>query len=244
MKQLQSLIIILLLSSISYAQSTDSSGVLTPSIQKAKTYLNKKQDRIVVNFNFDNWFHQETGGLVTKWYSRGLDIYFMYDMPIKKSAVSFAPGIGFSTSNIYHNSQLRVDSAGVASFVPFSNYTANFKLVKFTTNYIDIPLELRFRTKPMGGDMRFKVGIGFKLGIKIDAYTKERRNDLSADAAYQKTLTKGFKNQVNLFRAGPTLRLGYGPINLNMFLNLISVFKKGKGPDVMPFSAGISINGL
>jgi hypothetical protein len=88
------------------------------------------------------------------------------------------------------------------------------------------------------------VGIGFKLGIKIDAYTKERRNDLSADAAYQKTLTKGFKNQVNLFRAGPTLRLGYGPINLNMFLNLISVFKKGKGPDVMPFSAGISINGL
>ncbi len=242
MKQLQILFITLLFSAVSFAQSLDSP---TPSIEKAKTYLNKKQDRIVINFNFDNWFHQETGGFTTKWYSRGLDIYFMYDLPIKKSPVSFAPGIGFSTSNIYHNSEFIVDNTtGVASFVPFSNYTANFKLVKFTTNYIDIPLELRFRTKPLAGDLRFKVGVGFKVGIQIGAYTKQKRNDLSPDATYQRMTTKGFKNQVNLFRAGPTFRLGYGPVNLNMFLNVISVFKKGKGPDVMPFSAGISFNGL
>ena len=244
MKHFQALLIILFISIVGFSQSMDTTKTAVTSLQKAKDYLNKKQDRIVVNFNFDNWFHKETGGFTSKWYSRGIDIYFMYDMPFKKAPISFAPGIGFSTSNIYNNSHLIVDTAGVASFIPITAYTTNYKLVKFTTNYIDIPLELRFRTKPLAADMRFKVAVGFKFGFKIDSYTKEKRNDLSADATYERIITKGFKNQVNLFRAGPTFRLGYGPVNLNMFLNVISVFKKGKGPEVMPFSVGLSINGL
>lgn len=217
------------------------------TIEKARNYLNKKQDRIVVNFNFENVFHQQTNGFKTKWASRGLDIYFMYDMPIKKSFVSFAPGIGFSTSNIYHNGKLNIDtSTGRAYFTTYSDgkIKADFKNIKFTTNYIDIPVELRFRTKPLAWDMRFKVAIGFKVGMRIEFYTKERRNDLSVDGQYQKYIERGYKNQIQAFRFGPTFRIGYGPVNLNFFYNTINHFKNGKGPDMHQFSAGISINGL
>lgn len=217
------------------------------TLEKAKNYLNKKQDRIVVNFNFENVFHQQTSGFKTKWSSRGLDIYFMYDMPIKKSFVSFAPGIGFSTSNIYHNSAFNIDStSGRVYFTPYSAdvIKSTFKNIKFTTNYIDIPLELRFRTKPLAFDMRFKVAIGIKFGIRIEAYTKERRNDLTYDNSYQKYVERGFKNQVQAYRFGPTLRIGYGPVNLNFYYNALNQFKNGKGPDMHQFSAGISINGL
>ena len=75
-------IILLFSVSMSFAQTEKT------SLDKAKNYLNKKQDRIVVNLNFENMFHQQTTGFKTKWQSRGLDIYFMYDMPIKKYFVS------------------------------------------------------------------------------------------------------------------------------------------------------------
>ena len=217
------------------------------TLDKAKNYLNKKQDRIVLNLNFENMFHQQTTGFKTKWSSRGLDIYFMYDMPIKKSFVSFAPGIGFSTSNIYHNSAMNIDStSGRAYFTAYTDdkIKNDFKNIKLTTNYIDIPLELRFRTKPLAFDMRFKVAIGVKFGMRIEAYTKERRNDLSVDGSYQKYIEKGYKNQIQAFRFGPTLRIGYGPVNLNFYYNALNYFKNGKGPDMHAFSAGISINGL
>lgn len=234
-------IILLFSVSMSFAQTEKT------SLDKAKNYLNKKQDRIVLNLNFENMFHQQTTGFKTKWQSRGLDIYFMYDMPIKKSFVSFAPGIGFSTSNIYHNSSMQIDStSGRAFFKPYTDETikANFKNIKISTSYIDIPLELRFRTKPLAFDMRFKVAIGVKFGMRIEAFTKERRNDLSADGSYQKYIEKGFRNQVQAFRFGPTFRIGYGPVNLNFYYNALNYFKNGKGPDMHAFSAGISINGL
>ncbi len=217
------------------------------NVQKAKDYLNKKQDRIVVNFNLENVFHQQTNGFKTKWSSRGLDIYFMYDMPIKKSFVSFAPGIGFSTVNLYHNSKMNIDStSGRAYFTPYTDtkIKSDFKNIKFSETFIDVPLELRFRTKPLAFDMRFKVAIGMKFGLRIEAFTKERRKDLSVDGAYQKYVERGYKNQIQAFRFGPTLRIGYGPVNLNFYYNALNLFKNGKGPDMHQFSAGISINGL
>lgn len=245
MKKILSLLVLtLFLSILSHAQDsgTEAARKAKISAEKARKIMNKRQDRIVVNFNFDNWIHQQSNGFATKWYSRGMDIYFTYDMPIKKSFVSFAPGIGYSTSNIYSNSDLREDSLG-AHLEPFSNYTANFKKTKISLGYIDIPLELRFRSKPLIDDFRFKVAIGFKFGIKVDGFTKDKRNDLSADGTYKKYIEKGYKD-LNQWRMGPTLRVGFGPVSITAYYGVLGIFKKDRGPKVTPFSVGLSINGL
>ena len=46
------------------------------------------------------------------------------------------------------------------------------------------------------------------------------------------------------FRFGPTFRIGYGAANLFFYYSVTSLFKRDSGPDVHPFSAGFSINGL
>ena len=241
MKHIFLLTLVAFISIATFAQSTSTSGTNSMADRSKKT-LNKRTDQIVVNLNFENWIHNQNNGFKTQWYSRGLDVCFMYDLVIKKSFVSFAPGIGFSTHNVYHNSLMVEDSTGL-KFQPIDNFSETFKKSKITINYLEIPLELRFRTKPLAADMRFKVAVGFKFGLRVDAYTKTKRNDLSVDGSYRKYVEKGYKD-FNLVRMGPTLRIGYGPFNLCAFYNVLNVFKKDRGPVATTWSAGISINGL
>lgn len=230
--------------SVAFAQ-TPTAEMATNTVREL---ANKKQDRLVVNFNFDNWFHKETSGFATKWYSRGIDVYFMYDMPIKKSKVSFAPGIGFSSTNIYHNANLEEDSTG-SRFVTWDSkgydFANDFKKAKLTVNYIDIPLELRVRSKPLAGDMRFKFAIGAKVGIKINAFQKIKTNhpDFSETGTMKKFVERGY-DDISLLRFGPTMRLGYGPFNVHVYYNAINLFKTGRGNKIHPFTIGLSINGL
>ena len=242
MKKIICLLLILQTGLVLFAQEDLSITNKKMSVDQAKKVQNKRMDRVVINLNGTNWFHHETGGFVTKWYSRGIDLYFTWDMPIKKSFVSFAPGIGYSSVNIYDNSKLVQDSAG-SHFSPYANYASDFKKTKISLGYIDVPLELRFRTKPLAADMRFKVAIGFKFGIKVDGYTKDKRKDLSYEGGYHKYVEKGYID-FNQWRLGPTFRIGFGPVNLNLYYGLLNVFKTGRGPYAREFAVGLSINGL
>lgn len=199
------------------------------------------RDRFMFNLTFDNVFHKETNGFQTRWHSRGIGIYYMYDIPIMNSRVSFAPGIGFSHASYYHNSFMVEDSTGT-DFNPIPNYRDqdNFKKHKLALNYLDIPIELRFFSKPSKKGNMFKAAIGFRASVKLTAVNKETNK---TNGYFKKYKTKGFKD-VGLFRGGPTLRLGYGGFNIFAFYSVTELFKKNAGPAMTPFSIGISITGL
>jgi len=46
------------------------------------------------------------------------------------------------------------------------------------------------------------------------------------------------------YHFGPTFRIGYGAANLYFYYSATGLFRKDRGPDVYPFSAGFSINAL
>ena len=206
-----------------------------------KPYVMKvPKDRIVLDLNATNWIHHNDNGMKTQYYSRGLNLYVMYDLQIKKSRVSFAIGAGISWVNIYSNSKL-VDSTGSgASFHPYpvANYHDSIKINKVTTTWIDVPLELRIRTNRDKLDQLWKFNVGFKFGIRVDAYTKVVFNN-----PHLNIKEKPYPD-FELFRMGPTLRIGYSSFNIVGYYGLLNVFKSGRGPQANEWSLGVSFNGL
>lgn len=212
-----------------------------PTITEIEKPAPTSKDKIMFGLSFDNLFHKETNGFTTRWHSRGINLHVMYDIPIKKSNVSIAPGFGFSHSSYYHNSSIGEDSTGTF-FTPIANFKSddNFKRHKLTTNFFEIPLELRFKSNEDNKGHMWKFALGFKAGIKLVATSKETRK---VDGYFRKIKTKGYQD-VNLFRAGPTMRVGYGSFNIVGFYSITNLFKKDKGPEMTPFSIGITFTAL
>lgn len=219
----------------------------------AKRFSKFAKDRFTFDFFGSNWIYNKNdprmNGLQTKWWSRGINIYFSWDFRIKKSRVSFAPGIGYSCSNIYSRHGLvegdTVNGVLGTSFKALTDInpsiaSGDYKTNKLTLQYVDIPLELRIRTNPDKFNNCWKFVIGFKAGIRVDAHTKIKTkigNVVKVD------VERRFPD-FNLLRMGPTLRIGYSIVNVFAYYGVLDVFKKDKGPKANEFTVGISINAL
>lgn len=215
------------------------------TFEETKATVNKAKDRLVFNFSIDMLLKQPDS-LKTKFFSRGMDAYFMYDVVMKKSRVSIAPGIGIGTNNYYINSKIVSDSAKTY-FVPIDKDVFSYKKNKISVAYIDIPVELRFRSKPNNNGTSWKLGAGIKVGMNISNKWKYKGADLNADASATDKKDVKWK-QYNIenfekFRYGVFVRGGYGMINAFVYYSLSSMFKSGS-PQLTPLSFGIQINGL
>jgi hypothetical protein len=254
---------LLLCSTVAFAEVGDSvkteKKVAAPKRELTQAQIAKKnevekkfskfaKDRFTLDLFGSNWIYNKNGagfnGMQTKAWSRGISVYFSWDFRIKKSRVSFAPGIGYSCSNIYSRHGLWEDSTGT-SFRPLTDINpaialGDYKVNKLTLQYIDIPLELRIRTNPDKFNNCWKFVVGFKAGIRIDAHTKTTTKIGSVTKVNVERRFPDF----NLLRMGPTIRIGYSVVNVFAYYGVLDVFKKGKGPKANEFTVGISFNGL
>ena len=209
--------------------------------EKKQHSENEARDRIVFGYSFDNWIYDrnEIDSLKTKWNSWGFHFYYMYDLPIGKSRFSFAPGLGFRASWVKNNSYLddSVDSLGTI-FRPLD--TIGYKRNSLVASYFDIPLELRYRSKPNSKNKSFKLAIGCVAGVQMSNHTSTK-TDINGDT---KIVRVHRWEDLTRFQFGPTFRIGYGSVNLFAYYSVTNFFKKDKGPDLHPFSAGFSINAL
>ncbi|HWB63276.1 MAG TPA: outer membrane beta-barrel protein, partial [Chitinophagales bacterium] len=221
-----------------------SEEVLAKRREIDKKFAKYSRDHIYVNLNGTNWIYNSSdprfGGMQAKWFSRGIDIGFNWDFRIKGSRVSIAPGIAYSNTNIYSRSLMGHDSAGTY-FTPIdygSDTTAKINKVSF--QYLEIPLELRIRTDPDRFGNCWKVAVGFKAGVRVDVHTKTK---LVVDGATHVFVERRFADY-NLFRCGPTLRVGYSFVNITAYYGLLNMFKPGLGPKANEFSVGLSFTAL
>ena len=209
-----------------------------------KKYQKFSKDRFAFDFIFSNWIYNKndsriTGGdLKPKWYSRGVNIYFSWDFRIKHSRFSFAPGIGYSCSNIYSRHGLVEDSVG--SHLEALANPSDYKVNKITLQYVDIPIEFRIKSNPDKFDNCWKFAFGFKAGVRVDAHTKQTTK---INGVTKVNVERRFPD-FNQFRFGPMIRIGYASFNLTAYYGVLNVFKKDKGPKANEFAVGISFNGL
>ncbi|MFI5171141.1 MAG: porin family protein [Chitinophagales bacterium] len=219
------------------AQTMDSASTTITTIEEED---DPSRDRIIMNVHWDGWLGAEDP-LKVKGLSSGLGIHVFYDIPLGTEYVSFAIGAGLSWSNYYNNSYFTYDTAQNTIPVAFDDSVA-YKKNKLVINYIEVPLEFRFRTKENGSGNRFKAAIGFKGGYVLTNHTKFVGDDwLSGSDDEIKYKQYRVKNMTTL-QYGPTIRLGYSKINLEAYYGLAPLFVDGKGPAGNPITVSLSFN--
>ncbi|MCK9398594.1 MAG: PorT family protein [Bacteroidales bacterium] len=157
--------------------------------------------------------------------------FVMYNIPFGDSPVSFAIGAGLGFHNLYSNTTIENIKADTISFTVIPD-SISYKKSKLGLTYLDIPLELRLVTKS-----KFRVSVGVKLGYLLDAKTKFKGENLAGDQIIQKN--KKVDN-VDKFRFGPTIRIGYNWFQVVGYFSVTKIFDKGLGPDLYPISVGIT----
>lgn len=184
------------------------------------------------------------------WGSRTLNVYYQYDIRIAKSRFSVVPGIGVSLERFkfknnrtlaYSNDSLKLVTGAELGMV-------NFKKSQLITNYVEIPLEIKYASKPEDPARTFKASLGGRIGFMYDGFTKIKFKD---DSDIIKIKNKQDWN-LNKIRYGVYAKVGVGNFSVFGYYNLTDLFESGEGPtgpgnkeaikDFATFTAGISLS--
>ena len=216
-----------------------------------------KKEMVLINMNFDSWLNHPST-VSPKWFSsRGVDISLLYDYVIAKSNFSLAAGVGFNSHNVHMDAfpityQVSKES-GIGQQESVYSYThldsdffngQNITVNKLSTNFIDIPMEFRYRSKPHKNGKRIAASLGFKLGWLVQSHTKTK---VDQDYYYEgvnfgrKIKTYNIPN-LTQFRYGVTARVGYANFYINLFYSLTPLFNKDTGTEATPLSVGIGFS--
>lgn len=192
------------------------------------------------------------------WGSRTVNVYYQYPIRFGRSKFSFNSGIGLSlerwkfTNGFTLRDTVELTSTGATA----ENQIERYELVRgssilgvsarksmFLTNYLEVPLEFRFDTRPEDLARSFNVAVGGRVGVLFDASTKlkYRQND-------ENITVKNKRNfGLNQIRYGVYLRFGVGGFTWFVNYNLSDTFENEKGPGgttMNSFTAGISVSGF
>lgn len=234
-KSLALLALLLLPCSVLFAQDVaPNSTNSTPPIVKAA------RDFVMLQFNYNNWA-QKPDSVKNKQIGYGFNAFLCYDFPIKKTKLSFAPGLGINTSVVYLDQQSMVfNDTGSSSAVRFTPEDRDYKRYKFVTTYLQAPFELRYSSNTLNRNKGFKAAIGLQVGTLLGAHTKGTYSE-GGSVIKEKEDTKRYVSPWNF---AATVRVGYGNFSLFASYNLTNVFRENQGPVITPFSAGICLTGL
>ncbi len=161
--------------------------------------------------------------------STTFNLYYQYEFRILKSNFSFVPGIGFSFERYkFKNGFVLTDFPGTDSVKMISRTPAgypNLKKSKLITNYIEVPLELRYNFNPEDPARSFKISVGGRVGYLFDSFSKVKFREDGQ--------TKKIKDKQNFdlsqVRYGLTGRVGFGSFSIFGYYNLNPLFVKNKG---------------
>jgi len=162
--------------------------------------------------------------------SRSANLYYQYEFRILKSSFSFVPGIGLSLERFKFKNNYVIDYAtsaiadGILMFAP-GDTIPGIKKSQLITNYIEVPLELRYSTNPEDPARSFKISIGGRVGYMYDSFSKVKYKENGEGKKIKN------KEDFNLtkFRYGVTARIGVGNFSIFGYYNLTSLFEDGKG---------------
>lgn len=180
------------------------------------------------------------------WGSRTINVYYQWPIRIAKSNFSFNPGMGLSLERFkLRNGYTLYDSTAIAGrneLAPAGLKYQGTKKSMIVTNFLEIPIDFRFDSKPEDLARSFNVAIGGRIGYLYDGYTKIK---YQPGGEVNKIKDKQ-RYGLSQFRYGIYTRIGIGSFNAFGFYNFNPLFEEGKGPtgmdNVNTWTVGISLN--
>lgn len=244
------------------AQSPDT---IVPVIDKPEKVLRKIDIRSITQSGFNFWQDEFTGhwagihfgfnGFSRTDYS-GYDSEFMKNVmswsnstfinPVQQSIglqrnknnLGLVTGLGLQLQSyrLYKNITLREDATGKVFPENIGNFDDNQKS-KLSVVYLVLPLLAEYQLPVNHYEDRFYISAGLYSGLRLESHTKikyrEERKKEKLKTPSDFSLTK--------FKYGIMVRTGYRSINLYGTWDISSLFKKGYGPVLTPFSFGVTL---
>lgn len=198
-------------------------------------------DHFMIQLGYNGWA-SKPDTIKTKGWTRTFNFYLLFDFPFKSDPrFSVAIGAGLGTDHMFFE-DTHIDLK--QSPLSFVSDTANkYKKYKLTNGYLEAPLEIRYSSNPMSWGKSFKLALGAKVGTMIDAHTKAKVDrDVNGYGGY--VTKEKDKRNFNGTRLAATFRVGYGAFSLFATYQFNQFIREGYGPDVKPFSIGLTLSGL
>lgn len=161
--------------------------------------------------------------------------FWEVDMPIVDHAIGLVSGMGWTMNNYKFDNPVTLRKEN-GMIVPIDLDENGFEKSKLTVSYLTVPLLLEFQIPSKGSSNQVFVSGGVIGGVNIGSHTKVKYD-------HSKSKDHGSLS-INPFKYALTARVGMKDINLFATYSLPPLFKDGKGPDVYPFTIGISLFNL
>lgn len=223
-----------------------------PKTKKKYDLSKRPNDHFLIQLGYTQWLGKPDS-IDTKGFSRSVNAYFMFDFPFKTTPqLSAAIGLGVGSDQIIFNKDYP-DVKGQTTSLRFNYRTTSpdttyFKKTKLATTYLEAPVELRYVMKPDQSDKSFKFALGAKVGTMIKANVRARKlmylSQGKENLRNDYLLKEASKKYFNTTRIVGTARIGYGNFTLFGTYQFTNLLKDGVGPELRPFTIGLSIGGL
>jgi len=184
--------------------------------------------------------------------SWSFSINFMeFYIPIKQHNFGLVTGMGTEWSNYELKHNIKLNPEG-GKFVHTDidefnqSYTwgevdtvLDYSKNRFKTWFINAPLLLEFNTGD-NAKKAFHISAGAIFGFNLQTKMKYKYR---LDGKNKKVKDKQSFN-TNPFRVSATVRFGYGHGNIFVKYSLTPLFEKGRGPELYPFTVGVTLLGF
>jgi len=174
-------------------------------------------------------------------YSKSLAVSLNFlekNIRLYQNHITIATGLGvdFNMYSFKNNTTLRSNND---SLWAVTDTVVNFQKNKLKTVQLKLPLMLGFSTNK-DSDKSFHLAAGIVLGYKLGSKTKQL---FKQDGEKHKPKVKG-DFHIAPFNYNATVRMGYGNFKVYANYALSPLFDKGKGPELYPFSVGITLSDI
>lgn len=157
--------------------------------------------------------------------------FYELNIGLAKNYVGLVSGMGFSFNNYRFDNDYTI-AKGATRTEPVALDPNNLSKTKLAVSYLNVPVLLEFQIPVNHNEGRLFINGGIIGGVKIGSHTKVKYGDKKDKDR------SGFN--LNSFNYAATARIGYKDISLFAKYSLTPLFQTGKGPELTPFTIGIS----
>lgn len=190
--------------------------------------------------------------------------FFEQNIPLAKNqkwGMLTGLGLAFNNYRFMRPSRLSMDSSALIGYL---DEGISIKKSKLTAMYLTLPVLFEFQTAPIYHKKGFHINTGIIVGARLTSHTKKYYNELNKE--FDVTLYNPETGQYDIvytamspddpkahhygdwflqpFKFDATARIGWNFLNFWATYSLNTMFRKDKGPELYPWSAGITLVGF
>ncbi|HLT73009.1 MAG TPA: hypothetical protein VKZ75_10170 [Cyclobacteriaceae bacterium] len=213
-----------------------------PAREPARRGLPDLPGSFVLEFGFNQTLDAPDTFDLGFWGSRSVNVFYQFDKRIGNSKFSIHPGLGLSLERFkLKNNYTLTSTVSTTELVPASDFYPGIKKSMLVTNYLEVPVEIRFSTRPDDPSRSFRLSVGGRIGYLYDSFTKIKYSE----EGEVKTVKSKQNYNLTKLRYGTFFKVGAGNIGLIAYYNLTPLFEEGEGPEqteMSTFTIGLSVS--